>query len=102
MPTTLTAKFDTRRDAEMAVERLVQEYAIERTDIFVSADGDANTVGTVEAGSDIEHREASAGGDTAPPLSGAIVVSVDIDDDARAAEVRSAFDEFDARDTAED
>ncbi len=29
MSTTLTATFDSRRDADMAVERLVQEFAVE-------------------------------------------------------------------------
>lgn len=54
MSTSLTAKFDTRREAEMAVERLVQQYEIERTDVFIAVEGDQNTVGVEDVGSDTE------------------------------------------------
>ena len=37
---------------------------------------------------------------TTPRLNGKILVSVDIQDDARAAEVRKAFAEFDAKDVS--
>jgi hypothetical protein len=102
MSMTLKATFATRREAEMTVERLVQEYAIERTDIFIVSDGDENTAGEQLAGSDIE---AGSDSDDAPatsidrddaPLHGRINVSVDIEDEALAAQVRSAFGEFDA------
>lgn len=102
MPTTLTAKFDTRREAEMTIERLVQEYGFERTDIFVTPDGGENTAGTVEAGSDIEHPDRSPEPREDAALQGAIKVSVDIEDDARAADVRAAFEEFDASETSSD
>ncbi len=49
MGTTLTAQFETRREAEMTIERLVQEHGIERTDIFVSAAGADNTAGEAVA-----------------------------------------------------
>jgi hypothetical protein len=96
MGTSLIAKFDTRREAEMTVERLVQQFQIERTDIFIAAEGDDNTAGVEEAGSDTE-----AGSPTPPSrddaeLAGRVVVSVDIEDEGLADEVRSAFAEFDA------
>jgi hypothetical protein len=101
MSTSLTAKFDTRREAEMTVERLVQQFKIERTDIFIAADGADNTAGVEEAGSDTEageptpeHREDAA-------LEGRVVVSVDIEDDSLADEVRAAFSEFDAEEVTE-
>lgn len=92
----LTAKFDTRREAEMTVERLVQQFEIDRKTVSVTADGDINTAGTEEAGSDNEAGEPSpdARGDAA--LNGKVVVTVDIADAVAADEVRAAFSEFDA------
>lgn len=96
MSTTLNATFDTRRDADMTVERMVQELGIDRSAIFVAAEGDDNTAGEARAGSDNEAGDPSppARGDAA--LNGGVVVSVDLDDDATADRVRDAFGEFDA------
>ena len=102
MSTSLTAKFDTRREAEMTVERLVQQFKIERTDIFIAADGPDNTVGVEEAGSDTEAGEPTPEHRDDAALEGRVVVSVDIEDDGLADEVRSAFIEFHAADLAED
>ena len=99
MPT-FTAKFDTRREAEMTVERLVQEQGIERTDIFITTDGSANSVGSEEAGADTEGRDPTPDSRDDAALEGKIIVSVDIADDAHAAEVKKAFAEFDASDVA--
>jgi hypothetical protein len=100
MGTTLKATFETRREAEMTVERLVQEYKIERTDIFVVAEGDANSSGEEQAGSDTEAGEPSPPDRDDAVLNGRISVSVDIEDAGRAEEVRSAFQEFGAEDVA--
>ena len=97
MSTSLTAKFDTRREAEMTVERLVQQFKIERTDVFIAAEGDENTVGVEEAGSDTEAGGPSPEDRDDAQLAGRVVVSVDIEDDSLADEIRSAFAEFDAR-----
>ncbi|EIZ78813.1 hypothetical protein WSK_2861 [Novosphingobium sp. Rr 2-17] len=94
MSTTLNASFTTRRDAEMTVERLVQEYAIERTDIFVSAQGDDNTAGDHPAGSDTPAATPGTDGRDDAALNGRIVVSVDVRDEAAAADIRTAFAEF--------
>lgn len=101
MATTLYATFETRREAEMMVERLVQEHGIERTDVFISASGTENTAGEEPAGSDGNAGKPSpdALGDAA--LNGAVVVSVDIADDGKIAKVREAFDEFEAVDVSE-
>jgi hypothetical protein len=40
-------------EAEMTVERLVQQFSIERTDIFIAAERSYNTAGIEEAGSAI-------------------------------------------------
>lgn len=97
MGTTLKATFETRREAEMTVERLVQEYGIERTDIFVAAEGAENSAGEEEAGSDTAAGSPTTDDRNDAALNGRISVSVDLDDEARADEVRSAFSEFDAQ-----
>lgn len=101
MSTSLTAKFDTRREAEMTVERLVQQFKIERTDVFIAAEGEKNTVGIEEAGSDTEAGVPSPEDRNDAQLAGRVVVSVDIEDDDLADEVRSAFAEFDASEVEE-
>lgn len=101
MATTLNANFGTRREAEMTVERLVQEFAIDRADFFITTEGDANSAGEQIAGSD------KAAGEPTPKLRddaallGPIQVSVDIDDDAKVEDVRSTFSEFNASDLSE-
>jgi len=102
MATTLTATFATRREAEMTVERLVQEQGIERTDVFIAAAGDENTAGEAIAGSDAEAGEPSPESRDDAALNGRVTVSVDVEDNARAGEIRRAFAEFDAEDVATD
>lgn len=88
----LTGRFDTRRDAEMTVERLVQEHGIDRNDIVVAAAGDANSAGVERSGSD----EASAleGPREDAALDGQLLVVVRLADDEQARKVQSAFAEF--------
>jgi hypothetical protein len=52
MPRTISGEFDIRREAELAVERLVQEYNIDRSAIEVMAASDDNTAGVVPSGAD--------------------------------------------------
>ena len=101
MSTTLTGTFETRRAAEMAVERLVQEFGIQRTDIFIAAAGDENTAGGKSAGADTEAGDPSPPDRTDAALHGSITVSVDTEDDAVAEKVRGAFSEFDAAEVEE-
>ena len=102
MSETLTGKFETRREAEMAVERLVQEYGIERTDIFVAPEGDENSAGVALAGSDTEAGAPSPEDRGDAHLGGSVVVSVDVQEGARAERVREAFAEFGATAAAQD
>jgi hypothetical protein len=69
MPNRVNASFATRREAELAVEHLVQEHRIDRQAITVRAEGDENTAGTRAAGADVEK-------DADPALAGRIAVSV--------------------------
>lgn len=92
----LTAKFDTRREAEMTVERLVQQFEIDRAAVSVTAGGDANTAGVEEAGSDNEAGGPSPAARDDAALNGKVVVTVEVADALAADEVRAAFSEFDA------
>jgi hypothetical protein len=102
MGTTLTGSFETRREAEMAVERMVQEYGLERTAIFIAAEGSENTAGEQKAGSDTEAGAPTPEQRDDAPLNGRIEVSVDIEDASLVDEVRAAFAEFDASDVDQD
>jgi hypothetical protein len=77
VPRTITADFDIRREAEMAVERLVQEYGIDRSAVQVGPVSDDNTVGTRPSGADKDSETGDAG---ASPTHGRIRVSATIDD----------------------
>ncbi len=101
MGTTLNATFETRREAEMTVERLVQEHGLARTDIFIAAAGNENTVGEEQAGSDSDAGDPSPEARGDAPLNGAVTVSVDIEDEAMVTKVRQAFGEFEAADVSE-
>ena len=92
----LFGKFDTRREAEMTVERLVQQFDIDRAKVVVAPDGEANSAGTEEAGSDNKAGSPSPEARDDAELNGKVVVTVDVADAAAADEVRTAFNEFDA------
>ena len=77
MEKTITANFDTRREAETAVEHLVQEHGINRADIFVGAAGKSNTAGVRAAGADVESGHPGVEKTGKPELAGPIEVSVD-------------------------
>jgi len=77
MERTIVAQFESRRQAELAVERLVQEHGIPRTDVFVRARGEANSSGVKAAGADIESGHPGVEKKGSPELAGMIEVSVD-------------------------
>ena len=92
----LIGKFDTRREAEMTVERLVQQFGIDRAKVVVTPEGSANSAGIEEAGSDNEAGAPSPEARNDAELNGRVLVTVDVRDETVADEVRAAFDEFDA------
>lgn len=95
MSTTLTGTFDSRDQADMAVERLVQEIGIERTDIFVAASGPDNSAGNRTGGADSETVDQDERDDA--PLAGGIMVSIELQDDAKVEVVTAALEEFGAQ-----
>lgn len=96
MERTIIANFDTRRDAETAVEHLVQEHGINRSDIFVRAAGNANTAGTRAAGADVESGHPGVERHGKPELAGPIEVSIDCHGDSSGM-VRSALEHAGAK-----
>ena len=81
MPQTLSAEFDTRRDAEMTVEHLVQEYGLDRSAISIVSMSEDNSAGTQVAGADLEQSRSEGGSETHPALSGRLKVSVQAGED---------------------
>ena len=96
MERTIVAQFETRREAETAVEHLVQEHGIQRTDVFIRAPGEANSAGVKPAGADVESGHPGVEKKGSPELAGPIEVSVDCHDD-RSAKVRNALQEAGAK-----
>jgi hypothetical protein len=90
MERTIVAQFETRREAEVAVEHLVQEHGIPRTDVFVRARGEANSAAVKAAGADVESGHAGVEKRGSPELAGAIEVLVDCHGDV-SDKVRSAL-----------
>ena len=73
MECTLVAEFDTRREAELAVEH-VQECGVPRSDVFVQPVGSDNTAGKRPAGADVK---SSPDPERDGQFEGTIEVSVD-------------------------
>jgi hypothetical protein len=78
LESTIIREFDTRRDAELAVEHFVQECGVPRSDVFVQPVGGANTAGTRPAGSDAK---AAPTPDAHQKLEGPLEVSADFHGD---------------------
>lgn len=99
MAKTIKATFPSRREVELAVEHLVQEYGVERTDIFIEPAGSQNSSGDAPAGADVESGHPGEAADASgAAYEGQLVVSVDMNEDEEAA-VQAAFREAGAMDT---
>lgn len=90
MPNTIAATFETRRDAEMAVEHLVQEHGIDRAAVTIAPASAANSAGTATAGADLEDGSPKQDSDGEPALAGRLRVTATVEDGA-ADKVRSSF-----------
>lgn len=91
MARTMSAEFATRREAEMAVEHLVQEYDFDRKAVTVTTASSWNTVGTEPAGGDVEDGHGHPAHDPQPALEGKIRVSVEADE-GLSDKVRASFE----------
>jgi hypothetical protein len=108
---TITGSFNTRREAEMAVEHLVQDYGLDRSAVNVRPAGEENTSGVVASGADAAERHRGSGapgdpiGDKIMPEGqhaeaggigkGAILVSAEVDED-KLDRARASFEEYGA------
>jgi hypothetical protein len=107
----ITGSFNTRREAEMAVEHLVQDYGLDRSLVDVRPAGEENTSGNVASGADAaeRHRGSGAPGDPVGDVilpedqraqaggigKGAILVSAEVDED-KLDRARASFEEYGA------
>lgn len=71
--------FDTRRDAELSVERLVQEHKLPPTSVEVRASGTENSAGTTALGADVDNGQPTSTPNSDPKLGDAIEVLIRCD-----------------------
>ena len=90
MTHTITGLFKTRREAEMAVERMVQEHGLDRSGIEITSATAENTTGTKPAGGDLEDGEEKTATVGSPALAGEVQVSASVNA-AQAAVVAESF-----------
>ncbi len=93
MSKTLAAEFETRRDAEMTVEHLVQEHGMNPKAIVIAPASSENSAGIKVAGSDNESGHDKNGSEAQPALAGRLRVSVEADE-ALADKVLSSFSTY--------
>ena len=72
---TIRATFETREATDLAVEHLVQQLGVSRSDIFIQSASNHNTAGLVPSGGDASRND---GARRDAPLEGEIEVSADI------------------------
>ncbi len=100
MPT-VRATFEARREAELAIEHLVQEHEFDRDDIVVGPEGDENSVGVETSGAD-SNTDLNEGDNDDAALNGSIAVSVTVDDEELAETIQELLEEFGGGDVTVD
>lgn len=95
MPQIITGYFDTRRDAEMAVEHLVQDHGLDRNRVQALAEGAENSAGTEVSGADAA--DAAAGETPEGQRRGRIIVRAEVEDSMMDV-ARACFEECNAAD----
>ena len=91
---TISAEFKSRRDAEMAVEHIVQDHGLDRNAVDVGPASHENTAGTEAARADVEDGHLKSGTEGEPALAGKVRVSVRVEDTV-AEKVILSFKTFD-------
>jgi hypothetical protein len=90
----ISGSFATRRDVEMAIEHLVQEYGFDRPAIFIESGSSENTAGEELGGADLQTASPSHADRDDAALNGVITLSIEIDDDSAADRVEAALREY--------
>lgn len=75
----ITGTFETRRQAEMAMERLVQNENMARTAIVMKASGSETNSGAIASGAKVDHGQPTSDENGGPELNGAVALSVSCD-----------------------
>ncbi len=89
----LKATFKTRREAELAVEHLVQAHDVDRRAIQITPRGPGNSAGEEPSGSDKAAAEPSTEARDDAALEGPIVVAVSLESDDRLEDVRKVLED---------
>ena len=76
----IVGTFSSRPDAELAVERLVQEHGLRPESIVVHPSGEFNSAGSIPAGADVESGHPGIDRSGRPALHGPINVLIDCDE----------------------
>lgn len=92
----LSAVFGTREQADTAVERLVQEYHVDRAAVFVEPIGEQNSVGIAVSGGDHASGRSGAQDRSDGPLHGVIKVTAPLGQLSEAV-LRQAFRDIGAQ-----
>lgn len=94
---TIDAYFRSRREADLALEHLVQDHGLERTNLFVRSATQANTTGVETAGGDAAAGRPGTGRRDDSPLAGEVLLSVELPD-GRLDQVRADLEQAGATD----
>ena len=73
----LSGSFATRREAEMAVERLVQQHGVHRDGVTITPLSQENSAGTEAAGADAKRGDPEPSREDEAALNGRILVALD-------------------------
>ncbi|WP_232494391.1 hypothetical protein [Novosphingobium kaempferiae] len=89
MQNSIEKSYATRAEADRAVERLVQQVGLSRSDIFVTTANEDNSAGKKPGGGDARAQLEDERTDS--PLAGEITISVDINDADKDQAIREAL-----------
>jgi len=95
--TTITATFESREGAELAVEHLVQEHELDRGDIVLESASDENSAGSEAGGADLD-TAFEDGTEDGAALNGVVKVTITLDDEDLMEDVEEVLHEFGAGD----
>lgn len=80
MSKSISAEFASRRDAEMAIEHIVQQHEVDRNAVSVTSASGENTAGTEAARADVENGHLKSQAEGEPMLAGKVKASVQVDE----------------------
>jgi hypothetical protein len=97
---TVVATFNTRRQADLALEHFVQELGVDCADIVLAPEADDNSAGSAPGGVDAESGHLGVDPASDPAIAGRINLSVDLADDQKVRDIRAVLEEIGGEDIA--